>query len=46
VTTPNSDVIYAMTYLDVGKDGPLVFEAPPHCRASSSISGSARSRAR
>jgi hypothetical protein len=29
VTTPNSDVIYAMTYLDVGKDGPLVFEAPP-----------------
>jgi hypothetical protein len=29
VTTPNSDVIYAMTYVDVGKDGPLVFEAPP-----------------
>jgi hypothetical protein len=29
VTTPNSDVIYAMTYLDVGRDGPLVFEAPP-----------------
>src|SRR5262245_32002813 len=29
VTTPNSDVIYAMSYLDVGKDGPLVFEAPP-----------------
>ncbi len=27
VTTPNSDVIYAMSYLDVGKDGPLVFEA-------------------
>jgi hypothetical protein len=29
VTTPNSDVIYAMSYLDVGKDGPIVFEAPP-----------------
>ena len=29
VTTPNSDVIYAMSYLDLGKDGPLVFEAPP-----------------
>jgi hypothetical protein len=29
VTTPNSDVIYAMSYIDVGKDGPLVFEAPP-----------------
>ena len=28
VTTPNSDVIYAMSYLDVGKDGPMVFEAP------------------
>jgi hypothetical protein len=30
VTTPNSDVIYAMGYVDLGKDGPLVFEAPPH----------------
>jgi hypothetical protein len=29
VTTPNSDVIYAMSYLDTGKDGPMVFEAPP-----------------
>src|SRR5215813_3868209 len=29
VTTPNSDVIYAMSFLDVGKDGPMVFEAPP-----------------
>ena len=29
VTTPNSDVIYAMSYVDLGKDGPLVFEAPP-----------------
>ena len=30
VTTPNSDVIYAMGYVDLGKDGPLVFEAPPN----------------
>jgi hypothetical protein len=29
VTTPNSDVIYAMSYVDLGKNGPLVFEAPP-----------------
>ena len=29
VTTPNSDVIYSMSYLDLGKDGPMVFEAPP-----------------
>src|SRR5277367_4601639 len=29
VTTPNSDVIYAMSYVDIGRDGPLVFEAPP-----------------
>src|SRR5215470_5881235 len=29
VTTPNSDVIYAMSYVDLGKDGPMVFEAPP-----------------
>ena len=28
VTTPNSDVIYAMSYINVGKD-PMVFEAPP-----------------
>ena len=28
VTTPNSDVIYAMSYVDLGKDGPIVFEAP------------------
>ena len=44
VTTPNSDVIYAMSYVDLGKDGPLVFEAPPSCRASCSISGSGPSR--
>lgn len=29
VTTPNSDVIYAMGYVDLGRDGPLVLDAPP-----------------
>lgn len=29
VTTPNSDVVYAMGYLDLKQDGPLVVEAPP-----------------
>jgi hypothetical protein len=29
VTTPNSDVIYAMGYLDLKKDGPMVIEVPP-----------------
>jgi hypothetical protein len=29
VTTPNSDVIYAMGYVDLVKDGPLVIELPP-----------------
>lgn len=29
VTTPNSDVVYAMSYLDLKQDGPLVVEAPP-----------------
>ena len=29
VTTPNSDVIYAMSYLDLGADGAMVFEAAP-----------------
>ena len=28
VTTPNSDVLYAMSYVDLGKDGPLVMDAP------------------
>src|SRR5215469_4797239 len=28
VTTPNSDVIYAMGYVDLGNDGPLVIEVP------------------
>jgi hypothetical protein len=29
VTTPNSDVLYAMSYLDLGRDGPMVLDAPP-----------------
>jgi hypothetical protein len=29
ITTPNSDVIYAMGYLDLKADGPIVIEAPP-----------------
>ena len=30
VTTPNSDVLYAMGYADLAQTGPLVFEAPPN----------------
>lgn len=29
ITTPNSDVIYAMGYLDLKEDGPMVIEVPP-----------------
>jgi hypothetical protein len=29
ITTPNSDVIYAMGYLDLKEDGPIVIDAPP-----------------
>lgn len=29
ITTPNCDVIYAMGYLDLKEDGPLVIEVPP-----------------
>ncbi len=29
VPTPNADVIYAMSYLDLKEDGPLVVQAPP-----------------
>jgi hypothetical protein len=29
ITTPNSDVLYAMSYADLGEMGPLVFDAPP-----------------
>ena len=28
ITTPNSDVIYGMGYIDVGRDGPIVMDAP------------------
>ncbi len=30
VTTPNSDVLYAMSYVEMGETGPIVFEAPPN----------------
>jgi hypothetical protein len=46
VTTPNSDVIYAMSYVDLGKNGPLVFEAPPGLQGILLDFGSARSPAR
>src|SRR6202008_3975931 len=29
ITTPNSDVIFAMGYLDLKEDGPMVVEVPP-----------------
>src|SRR5262249_45692601 len=29
ITTPNSDVIYALGYLDLKQDGPMVIEVPP-----------------
>jgi hypothetical protein len=29
ITTPNSDVIYALGYLDTKDDGPMVIEVPP-----------------
>jgi hypothetical protein len=29
VTTPDSDVIYAMGFLDLARDGPMVIEVPP-----------------
>ncbi len=29
ITTPNSDVVYAMSYVDLDKTGPIVYEAPP-----------------
>ena len=30
VSTPNSDVVYAMGYIDLKKDGPVVVEVPPN----------------
>lgn len=29
ITTPNSDVIYALGFADIGKTGPLVLDVPP-----------------
>ncbi|MGF6771062.1 hypothetical protein P3T18_003541 [Paraburkholderia sp. GAS199] len=29
VTTPNSDCLYAMAYVNIAKDGPIVVEVPP-----------------
>ena len=29
ITTPNSDVIYGIGFLDLSKDGPMVIDAPP-----------------
>jgi hypothetical protein len=29
ITTPNSDLIYGMTFVNLAETGPLVFEAPP-----------------
>ncbi len=33
ITTPNSDVIYGIGFLDLAKDGPMVIEAPPKLQA-------------
>src|SRR6516225_5047398 len=44
VTTPNSDVIYAMSYVDLDKDGRWCSRRRRSCKASCSISGSAPSR--
>jgi len=30
ITTPNSDVLYALSYVEMGETGPIVFEAPPN----------------
>jgi hypothetical protein len=43
ITTPNSDVIYAMGYLDLKEDGPIVIEVPHRgCKEFSMTSGNAR----
>ncbi|MCK5681658.1 DUF1254 domain-containing protein, partial [bacterium] len=33
IATPNSDVIYGIGFLDLGKDGPMVIDAPPMMQA-------------
>jgi len=42
ITTPNSDVIYALGYLDLKEDGPMVIEVPPGLQGIWMISGSVR----
>ena len=39
VTTPNSDVIYAMGYLGLKQDGPMVIEVPPGMQGNERPSG-------
>lgn len=33
ITTPNSDVIYGIGFLDLAKEGPMVVDAPPNLQA-------------
>jgi len=33
ITTPNSDVIYGIGFVDLAKDGPMVVDAPPNLQA-------------
>lgn len=33
ITTPNSDVIYAIGFVNLAEDGPMVVEAPPNLQA-------------
>ncbi len=33
ITTPNSDVIYGIGFLDLAKDGPIVLDVPPNLQA-------------
>ncbi|MFY0728881.1 DUF1254 domain-containing protein [Pseudomonas sp. NFX15] len=43
VPTPNADVIYSMSYLDLKKTGPLVVKAPPNVIGMFRTSSSERS---
>lgn len=43
VTTPNSDLVYAMAYLDLKNTGHSLFKRPLACKACSTTSSSARS---
>jgi hypothetical protein len=33
ITTPNSDVMYGLGFLDLGESGPMIFDAPPGLQA-------------